>query len=71
MGEKIQIVNRHHLRRGARRHQQRMHRVRDVPIAARKHLRRRPLETMPCEVQKTDRHSPIDDGGRCEIRRRS
>ena len=65
--EKMQIVNRHDLRRLPGRHDERMQRVGDVECAAGHALDGRPAEAMPCEVQHRDRNAPIDRLDRTEI----
>ena len=60
MRQEVQIVDRDDLRRVARRHQQRMQRVRDVERAAGQRFRRRPVEPMPRQIQQRDRDAAID-----------
>jgi hypothetical protein len=64
--QKIQIVNRDHVRGRACRQQQRMRGMRDVVRAAGQRLRLRPLEPMPREIEEADRHASIDNRRACE-----
>ncbi len=46
-----------------------MRRVRHVEPPTRQRFDRRPVESVPRQIQQADRHAPIDRGGAVEIRR--
>ena len=68
MRQEIQIVDGHDLRRGPRRQQQRMRRMRDVVRAAGEHFGWRPSEPMPRQIQQPHGHAAIDDRRACQVR---
>ncbi len=71
MRQEIEVVDRDHLRRVPRRHQQRVRRMHHVEAPSGDRLRARPLEAMPREVEERHRHAAIDERDAGHVRRRN
>jgi len=65
--QKVQVVDRHHLGRTTRGHEQRMQRVGDIERGAGQRLCRRPADAVPRKVEQPDRDLPIDLMRSCQL----